>query len=196
MVAWGDVPTWLLVGVGVVGGGAALWQLGLQRRQLHDQQEVTRAQTRLQERQQADQVDVVARAIDGEQGQVHPHTRGEPVHMVVVTNGSNRPIGEVACKIQVIGTDPSVQREGLADVYGELVPVALKLSGRDENFKPQGHASNMPVLRAGRKAGFVWGFTIADYPSIVPRVRFTDDAGLSWEITADLHLHNLDRRDW
>jgi hypothetical protein len=31
-----------LVASAVVGGGAALWQLGLQRRQLHDQQEVTR----------------------------------------------------------------------------------------------------------------------------------------------------------
>jgi hypothetical protein len=51
MVAWGDVPTWLLVAVGTVGGGAALWQLGLQRRQLRDQQEVIRSQTRLLERQ-------------------------------------------------------------------------------------------------------------------------------------------------
>jgi hypothetical protein len=27
-------------------------------------------------------------------------------------------------------------------------------------------------------------------------VRFTDDAGLHWEIDNDLHLKKLDSRDW
>jgi hypothetical protein len=93
MVAWGDVPTWFLVVLGAVGSGAALRQLGLQRVQLHDEQEVIRPQTLIQERQQADQIDVVARTIDGVQAGVLgrdevPKGGRAPVHMVVVVNGS------------------------------------------------------------------------------------------------------------
>lgn len=54
----------------------------------------------------------------------------------------------------------------------------------------------MPVLRSFHKAGFVWGFTLARYPEIVPTARFTDDAGLHWQINADLHLEKLAERDW
>jgi hypothetical protein len=52
------------------------------------------------------------------------------------------------------------------------------------------------VLRAGQKAAFVWGFTVALYPSFLLWLRFTDDAGLHWEITTDLHLEKLTKRDW
>ena len=58
VVAWGDVPTWLAVVGAFAGGGAALWQLQLQRIQLTDA-------TRIQERQQADAIDVSAGSIDG-----------------------------------------------------------------------------------------------------------------------------------
>ncbi len=58
------------------------------------------------------------------------------------------------------------------------------------------HASTMPVLRAGHKAAFVWGFTAARYPRVITWVRFTDDAGLHWEIDTGLHLKKLDHRVW
>jgi hypothetical protein len=54
----------------------------------------------------------------------------------------------------------------------------------------------MPVLGAGHRAGFVWGFTAAHYLRPMTWVRFTDDADLSWEIDTHLHLKKLDKRDW
>jgi hypothetical protein len=53
-------------------------------------------QTRLQDRVQANQVDVSMRQVDGDQTQVLLPDRVELVHMIVVFNGSNRPIREVA----------------------------------------------------------------------------------------------------
>jgi hypothetical protein len=52
MVAWGDVPTWIAVIGALVGAGVALRQLRAQQR------EIAR-QTRILERQQADEVDVL-----------------------------------------------------------------------------------------------------------------------------------------
>lgn len=54
-------------------------QLRLQRIQLEDQ-------TRVQEREQANLIDVRASAIDGAQAKVLPDDKGESVHMLVVTN--------------------------------------------------------------------------------------------------------------
>jgi hypothetical protein len=192
MAAWGDVPTWLLVAVGAVGGGAALRQLGLQRTQLRDQQEVIRAQTQLLQRQQADQVDVATRLFDG----VRVGAAGQ-IHMVVVTNNSARPIREVACQIDAIPAEASVRIRHHVTLYGELVPLMpIGPEAQDEAFEVQERGDTMPVLRAGHKAGFVWDVPNVLYPRIIPWARFTDDAGLHWEITADLHLKKLDRRDW
>jgi hypothetical protein len=149
-----------------------------------------------EEREQAEQIDVSARQVDGAQAQVLPADKTEPVHMVVVTNGSQRPIREVACKIEAIEADETIRQKQEGDVYGEWMPVAFGSSGMAETFVPQARASTMPVLRAGHKAGFAWGFTVAQYPRILLRVRFTDDAGLHWEIGNDLQVKKLDYRNW
>ncbi len=65
-----------------------------------------------------------------------------------------------------------------------------------ETFVFHANADTMRVLRSGHTAGFVWTFTLARYPEIVPTARFTDDAGLHWQIDADLHLEKLAERDW
>jgi hypothetical protein len=189
VVNWGDVPTWLAVFGGIAGGGAALWQLRLQRIQLADQ-------TRIQERQQADAVDVTARPVDGVQAHVLLSEDSEAVHLIVVTNGSTRPIREVTCKMEAIEADETTRHKKFAKVWGEIVPVALGANAQVETFVPQARASTMPVLRAGRKAGFAWDFTAAQYPRFLSWVRFTDDVGLHWEITTDLHLKKLTRREW
>jgi hypothetical protein len=189
VVDWGDVPTWLAVGGAFLGGGAALRQLKLQRIQLADQ-------TRIQERQQANMIDVAGRPVDGAQAKVLPSPEGVPVHMVVVTNGSNRPIREVVAKIEAIEADEKTRREKLADVYGEIMPMALGPGTQVETFVPKARVSTMPVLRAGHGAGFEWDFTVARYPRFLVWVRFTDDVSLHWEVTTDLHLQKLARRDW
>lgn len=131
MVDLGDVPTWLLVLVGGVGGGAALWQLGLQRQQLRDQQEVIRSQAHILERQQANKIDLRAIPVDGaDAGVLANDVESEQVHMVVVGNGSDRPIGDVVVKVvAILGTDRSIRHERLANVYGEIVPYAAGVAG-------------------------------------------------------------------
>lgn len=89
-----------------VSGGEHVWQpgqplarqrIGLLRSERIDlQRQQFTNQTRLQERVQANQVDVSMRQVDGDQTQVLLPDRVELVHMVVVFNGSNRPIREVA----------------------------------------------------------------------------------------------------
>jgi hypothetical protein len=171
-------------------------QVDLQRRQLDLQAQVIADQTRLQERQQADQVDVTGRPTDGARATVLPPDKGEPVHMVVVANGSTRPIREVACKIEAIQADSSIRHDKLADVYGLMMPYALGPGAQAETFVFGERTGTIPVLRAGQKAAFVWGFTVALYPRFVLWLRFADDAGLHWEITTDLHLEKLAKRDW
>jgi len=205
MIAWGDVPTWLLVGLGGVGGGAALWQLGLQRRQLHDQQNVIESQARILEREQANKIDVRANSVDGSAAKVLADVdKGVQVHIVMVANGSDRPVRDVAVNVVAIQTDRSIRHERLANVYGEMVasPIGVNLGsyfrepGVAETFVFQANADTMPVLKSGHTAGFVWGFTLARYPEIAPTARFTDDAGLHWQINCDLHLEKLAERDW
>jgi hypothetical protein len=51
------------------------------------------------------------------------------------------------------------------------------------------------TLKAQERIGFAWRFTIAPYLFML-EVRFTDDAGLHWQIDRSLHLQKLDKRDW
>jgi hypothetical protein len=53
------------------------------------------------------------------------------------------------------------------------------------------------VIKAGASGGFIW--SSGDKPDLQGSqfwVRFTDDAGLHWEIDNDLHLEKLPERDW
>ena len=59
---------------------------------------------------------------------------------------------------------------------------------------PQSLGGVKSLLRADHKAGFAFSWSAATtYPACV---RFTDDAGLHWEIDKDLHLRKFDHRDW
>ncbi len=69
-----------------------------------------------EERKQAEQIDVSVRSIDGTQADVLPPDKGEPVHMVVVMNNSNRPVREVACQIEACSADMSVRHKREANV--------------------------------------------------------------------------------
>jgi hypothetical protein len=202
MIDLGDLPTWCLVILGGIGGGAALRQLSLQRvqladqrQQLRDQQDVISRQIRLQEREQANQVDVTPSAMDGALATVLPKGQGELVHMIRVFNQSARPIRRVACQIEAIQADPKIRHTKLADVYGQLVPVGIGSRRTYEHFVLRERFDTMPVLKAGEIAAFVWDFTKALYPRIELWLRFTDDAGLDWEVTTDYHLAKLESRD-
>lgn len=164
-------------------------QLRLQRIQLEDQ-------TRVQEREQANLVAVRASAIDGAQAKMLPNDKSEPVHRVVVTNSSKRPVREVTVKIEAIQADQSIRHQKLADLWGVMETYAFGSTAQAQTFVPTERSSTMPVLRAGQTAAFIWGFTTALYPRLISWVRFTDDAGLHWEIDTSLHLEKLAKRDW
>jgi hypothetical protein len=95
MVDWGDVPTWVTAGVALAALVAAVRAYQDQSAGLAKQAEAVELQrqqltdlTRLQEREQANAVDVELRSIDGAQAQVLSLDKSEPVPMLVVTNSS------------------------------------------------------------------------------------------------------------
>ena len=195
MVAWGDVPTWLAVAGGVVGGFAALRQLTLQRQQLADQKDVIARQTRLLERQQADAVDLSAQTINGSSAGVMPPESQDSVHMAVLTNGSARPLRNLACQIEAAPAGATVVHVKLADRVGELVDVGLGSGASAPVLVPGERTSSIPVLKVGRRGAFLWGFTTDRYPRPRFSARFTDDVGLHWQIDQELHLVKLENRD-
>ena len=194
---WGDVPTWVTAGVALAALIAASRAYRTQSEQLRLQRIQLEDQTRIQEREQANLIDVSARTTDGAQAQVLPEDKGEPVHMVVVANGSKRPVREVAVMVEGASENMSVRHEKvLAEVWGTLETYALGSNVRGQTFVLVERSSTMPVLRAGQTAAFVWGLTTALYPRLIACVRFTDDAGLHWEIDASLHLVKVVKRNW
>jgi hypothetical protein len=54
----------------------------------------------------------------------------------------------------------------------------------------------LDLMRPGTPFGFKFGFGQRDHPESQVSARFTDDAGLHWQIDNDLHLAKLDNRDW
>jgi len=53
------------------------------------------------------------------------------------------------------------------------------------------------VVRAGQTCAFSFNCDPRSCPNATAAVRFTDDAGLHWQINHDLHLAELDKRtDW
>ena len=203
MVDWGDVPTWVTAGVALLALVAAVrayqdQSAGLKKQAeaVEMQRQQLEAQTRLQEREQADPVDVQVRAYDGAQATVLPRDKGEQVHMVVVINNSNRPIRFVVPKVEPgDGNWKGTQGAKIADVLGEMTPIGVG-SARVDAFEFKARTGVMPLLRAGHKAAFAWGLTVLARPSIRSCVRFTDDAGLVWEVDSFLHLQKLSSRDW
>jgi hypothetical protein len=192
MVAWGDVPTWLAVAGGVVGGVAALRQFSLQREQLRDQQQVIAAQARLLERQQAIQVEVIVQTINGAAAGVLPAESAQSVHMAVVTNNSSRPIRNLACRMTPDGLTPAP-----ATVVGELRDWQIASQATAETLVLRERADHWRIVPPGHRCGFVFPFDTDTYPNVVTEARFADDAGVDWEIDHDLRLVRLEpREEW
>lgn len=55
--------------------------------------------------------------------------------------------------------------------------------------------STVPLIRAGSQYGFLLRFDLEHNPDARLAARFTDDAGIHWQIDHDLHLEKLDNRD-
>jgi hypothetical protein len=180
-VNWGDAPTWLAVVVASVGGWIAL-------RQLRDQQDVIRRQTIQLERRQAEQIGFSWEPT----GHVN-ETVDDLIWMGVVRNDSRRPIRDVICRVQ---PDPG-QRfdlEALGVIEIADVGIASNVSA-PVHVHPRLDRM-VPLIRPGSRFGFKTSVLGKDHEIARMMVRFTDDAGLHWEVDPDLHLAKLDSRSW
>jgi hypothetical protein len=160
-------------------------------------------QNRLRERERADQIDKIAIRFDG--SKVKSLGTDEEVRCVV-TNGSRRPIRYVACRLEAFQIGGGRFSE-LANVAGEFRPVApasvVRQPQQSDTFPPSGAkfrplvlGGPLRILRAVHVAGFTWNLPVRlTHPAFLTTLRFTDDAGLHWEIDGDLHLHMLAERD-
>jgi hypothetical protein len=212
-----DIRTWAGFVIVIIGAGVALWQLDMQRRQLADQQQVIEGEvernmrrdalldgqlreleqrTRILDRFQAEDIDLVPNCTTREVPGFNPSS-GERAHSADVANASRRPIRDIACRIEAM-PGSGLQQARLAGLYSEA-PVAIS-SGRgmsSRTFLDPVESSLIPLMRAGDRGAFIFAVGGQQYPEARITVRFTDDAGLHWQLGHDLHLETLDHRgDW
>jgi hypothetical protein len=219
---WGDVPTWVLAALALGALIAAVLayrkqadaasklaeQVDLQRQQLADQQAANSKQARVLDaelrdlRQRAEaverqQADAITFTPAGWPGNV-PGIRSEggpDVHMALVGNESHRPVkNAVAC----IRSSP-LDAPQPAYMVGRMIkhlPMPLSPPSLSQDWLvDQAQNSRVNLLWAGETAAFVFPNEISKHPGIMT-LRFTDDAGLHWEIDPDLHLEKLAERNW
>jgi hypothetical protein len=186
---WGDIPTWLAVVVATFGGWVALTQLRQQAGilegevmrnvkrdelldgQLRDLQERSAAWRRVQ----ADDVDLTwirGNAASGSYAEV--------------TNNSRRPITAVACRFRPGNRSADLSSVDVLDVGRfEVDGPVRKTYLAMEGVSPAGP---VPVLRREAAAAFKFAQE-REFPSKGRMiVRFTDDAGVSWELDHHGHL--------
>jgi hypothetical protein len=159
-------------------------QVEQQRQALDGQQTVNTLQARVLEQQLSVLVRQQAELI----GLTHGTYSGEPTglksakyHRADVTNESGRPVRNVIAMLQT-------QQGG--DLYparnvGQIVERMM--------FKPA-HDGKFRLLRRYETWAFI--FPVESDSQAILTLRFTDDAGLHWQLDNDLHLAQLDSRDW
>jgi hypothetical protein len=206
VVNWGDVPTWATAGVALLAliGAAFAYryqaeQIKLQRQQLADQQKATKLaattiaeQNRLQERQQADAIEFSWQPTDP-LAALPGENSSQRLWTGVVQNDSHRPIRDVVCRIQ---PHPSQDFSWGSRLVAEIVELQPGPGDPALAFGQLRPGDRRQLIRAGGKSGFQTSFQVADHGAARMKVRFTDDAGLYWEIDPDLHLARLETRDW
>ena len=107
-----------------------------------------------------------------------------------VHNRSARPIRDVAGRIEPSRGDSLVQ----AGRVGRLVQFDRARGGRvltDQASEPR-----VDLVRADGTVEFIFPVEAEAHPKARITARFTDDAGLHWQIDPDLHLEKLNSRDW
>jgi hypothetical protein len=143
------------------------------------------------QRQQADSVDLawwigkdVPVAREG------PFT-GDMGTILMVANRSSRPIRNVTCRILPV--------DGSAEVAGGVGLLQFDESDKHAGPRMVGAVpgSVMTVIRAGSSYGYIFSFEMIKHLDASLAARFTDDAGVHWQLDQDMHLVRLDdRTDW
>ena len=174
-INWGSAPEWGALIVAVVGGWIALAQLRQQQRVITKELRRSAALEEARLRDQAAAVDLAWSAESGRQT------------FVKVINNSRRPIRGLDCRI-------------VSEENGGLIALPTRAGEMQEKKLRQGSNWVLPgngvapgewcnVLRSGGLAGFL----MLEPPGSGQRalVRFTDDAGLLWQLDNELHLERL-----
>jgi hypothetical protein len=184
-------------------------RLELQERQFEDQRKINQKRDELLdkqikeseqwartfERRQAEMIDLEPGSIGMTVPGLDPGEDSQ-AWRADVANGSPRPIRNIAGRIEA-GPGSTPQQAALADVYADFPPSALAhpAAGRRTLIKPPERPA-VPLIRAGDMGALVFPVGARKNPDARITVRFTDDAGLHWQIDHDLHLEKLDNRDW
>jgi hypothetical protein len=210
----------LLIGA-IITAVYAVKAFGKQAQELEDQREVGALQAedlreslkertrlrRIAEREQADAVNFAwwpaSHVLIMGQDRSLPRTLGkvgttaivpvgglEQMTVIAVGNASRRRILNAACRIE-----PS-EGSGLtlaAERTGQLTDTSTSAHRAILNNPAEG--STVPLIRAGSQYGFLLKFDLEAHPGARLAARFTDDAGLHWQIDQDLHLQPLSNRD-
>lgn len=203
-ISWGDAPTWGATIAAVAAGAAALYQLALTRRQLHEQQEVFTAEFARQVKRDAlvdaqlRQAVAAARGLEREQAdKVHvrfkrTETVLEPfdleIHMAVVHNESGRPIRHVIARIEATPASGFVAADRVIGLDTAYVPTTSGYAIRE---------TRQDMRQAIIKHDEMWGFAfergVDKYPDARMSVEFEDDAELRWRIDHDLSLRRIEK---
>lgn len=180
----GDLGTWVLALIALLALIAAWLAYRAQSEELADQRKANELQATVLKRtlgafarQQAEQISVehdrYASAICG-----MPTSR--MYQRVGVTNSSARPVRHAVC-----------QRSGGHGQDGVRL-VGFDSKGGPDRAHPD--LTEIYLLRPGETAWLVFPVDTPDGEA-VQLVRFTDDAGVHWQVDGDLHLEPLDSRD-
>jgi uncharacterized membrane protein len=206
---WTDVRTWAGFGIVIIGAGIALTQMDMQRRQLRSQQRVLEGEVERNKRRDAlldgqlRELEQRARTLDRQQAEAvdlklssnaEKVPGSEPpsqhrVHVAEVANNSRRPIRDVSCRIEPEpGDGPYGSRRTGVYALSEMPASRVRIGLSD--------GTHIPLLRADVAGAFVFAVDTKEHPIPRTTLRFTDDAGLHWQINHDLHLEQLPGRDW
>lgn len=131
-----------------------------------------------------------------------------PSSHVLILGTSGSPIGTSPSAVLAVDNE---SRRRILDVTCRLEPsegagfaLAAERTGTLTEGKTSAHRAMMinpaegrtvPLARPGTRFGFLIGFDLDAHPDVRLAVRFTDDAGLHWQIDQDLHLEPLNNRD-
>ena len=110
------------------------------------------------------------------------------VHLAEVANNSRRPIRDISCRIQ---PEPGDACKGPLRGHVHSLRHAPSPARIDRS-----EGTHIPILRADVTGAFVFAADNEAHPKAQMTTRFTDDAGLYWQIDHDLHLERLPARDW
>jgi hypothetical protein len=198
----GDVPTWLAVVIAAIGGYVALRQLREQQGQFAEEARRNEKRDILLDTQLAEAAE---RANSHRRQQAEKITLKRDVirpgrdSLAHVTNGSSRPIRNVACRLYL--DDRAVMPCSLKVGQRPLSDGAWLKRNRSVVFLPAG--DDMDLINglyrdqlAGEIIRFIFPGPTKPDSNTKFLVRFVDDAGARWQLDENMHLEAPPDGDW